>query len=66
MHSRMKSDIFNLSVKETGENPVRARRRVVHFTELFLPDAANRGKSHWSLYSEKAEKLSTLVEIFYR
>ena len=41
--------IYNVVVylchcRETGENPVRARRREVHLkNSFFLPDAANRG-----------------------
>lgn len=38
--------IINKLFGETGENPVRARRRDVHIILSFLPDAANRGKGH--------------------
>jgi len=41
-----KCDIINLLFGETGENPVRARRRDVRIILSFLPDAANRGKGH--------------------
>ena len=39
-------DIIDLLFGETGENPVRARRRDVHIILSVLPDAANRGNGH--------------------
>ena len=54
--------LYCKTLGETGETPVRARRREAHIFGVCLPNGRTFGTSHWNSISEKAAVLRT-VEI---